>query len=154
MAKRAVCVVILGGFILGACIKRDPDVCTAPKAQTPLTEAEMKSKGVDDAQFVRAVNAQVAVKECIENGAFNARKLHEPMDQVAKGIMAACSTKFDVWQASIYPTRGSQEAKEQWQLGRDPSMKEKGQDALAAVLKYRECVVGQKTDDAPSDSVH
>ncbi len=128
----------------------DPDVCKAPtkppyESQVSLT----KSTQMPATQsFVDQENREIDFNFCAQTAAYKARKLRDPMDSVTKGIMATCAVQLEMYQSAKNPLMGhDNDSVAMNQLEREEDEKNKTQETMANVLKYRICSTGQTVPD-------
>ena len=107
------------------------DICVEPTPTPMITLAEAQKRfGESNQDKVDLTNYSNQLESCLEFQAFEARELTEPMEDVAKAIVAQCAANVIMTKSADSKVPGANAA------DFDASTE---RSALGYVLRYREC---------------
>jgi hypothetical protein len=139
----------IGGAILliVGCTSPPRDICTVPTPERAQSKAQIKEAYGDLADQIGSwSNLKIDYDNCLKAQAYATRRLPAPMPDVAKGILAKCADKFDVWHEVKTGSYGGMNDGLRALLDGEAEDDRKAaeREAAALVLDYQTCATGEK----------
>jgi hypothetical protein len=134
---------------LTGCTPKSRDICTAPALLPPQTKEQIKENYGDQAEQVRVwINSEVDYDNCLKIQAYATRNVVGPMPDVAKGIIAKCSYKFDLWhqmkRGSFHTPTINDSLRAELNDEEEGERQASETQATSLVLDYSTCAAGAK----------